>query len=321
MNGQSDPAAAAAPTAEGVPFVEAIAVERLGEHSFGASVDPSWDGPLTTHGGILAALILRSIDMVINADDALQVRTLSLQYMRPPAHGPIAIEVEPLRSGRRFANTQARIAQGDRLCVTASAVHSLRGLPKLGEFQAAMPEVAPCPPREAGSTGMYEHDHSLEHGWLEMHPKAVPFFRRLKIAPRFGTPILSGIPVPEGRGDENGGWVTLPDPHPVVPELLTLYVDAFWPSALQSLKVPAMSPTIDLTIHFRAELPPDGLPDQPLLVHNTTFGLIDGTADSDSRVFSADGRLLAQARQLQFVTPWESQKSPDEDAFRLSERE
>lgn len=288
-----------------VGFDEAIEIRRTGDLSFSANVDPSWDGPLTTHGGILAALVLRAIDDVVNPENALQVRTLGLHYLRPPAHGPIEIEVEQLRAGRRFANTQARIKQGDRLCVTALAIHSARGLPKVAAFQAAPPRVDPAPPLGAVQTGMYEHGHTLAEGWLEMHEKAVPFFHQLMIAPRFGTPIFSGKPAPEGSGEENGGWVRLPQQRAVDPALLALYVDAFWPSALQPLTVPAMAPTLDLTIHFRAELPPEGLPDQALLVHNTTFALEDGTSDSDSRVFTADGRLLAQARQLQFVAPYE----------------
>lgn len=290
----------------GVPYHEAAVIEQTGELTFAAEADPSWDGPLTTHGGLLASQVFKAIDRVVNPADDLQIRTLSLHYLRPPAHGQVEIEVEPLRSGRRFANSQARLAQGDRLCVTASAIHSLRGLPKLAQFQRAMPDVEPCPPRDAVSTGMYEHDRSLADGWLEMHPQAVPFFHRLKIAPRFGDPIFSGRPLPPGEGGENGGWVTLPDAHPVDPALLCVFCDAFWPTTLQNISVPAMAPTLDLTIHFRADLPPGGLPDQPLLVHNTTFAALDGTSDTDTRVFTADGRLLAEARQLQFVAPYEN---------------
>lgn len=305
MSGETEAAPVEPEARERVGFDSAIEIRDAGDGRFTAEVHPSWDGPLSTHGGILAALVLRAVDSVVNPENQLQVRTLGLHYLRPPIHGEIEIEVEPLRAGRRFANTQARIVQGDRLCVTAQAIHSSRGLPRLGSFQQAMPQVDPPPARDAGKTGMYEHGHTLGEGWLEMHKKAVPFFHQLKIAPRFGGPIFSGVPVPEAEGDENGGWLMLPEPRVVDPELLALYVDAFWPSSLQALSVPAMAPTLDLTIHFRAELPPEGLPDQPLLAHNTTAALIDGTSDSDSRIFTADGRLLAQARQLQFVAPYE----------------
>ncbi|MGB0889224.1 MAG: hypothetical protein ACPGWS_02975, partial [Solirubrobacterales bacterium] len=72
----------------------------------------------------------------------------------------------------------------------------------------------------------------------------------------------------------------------------------------EPLRKPAIAPTLDLTTHFRAVLPPEGLPDQPLLVHNTSIAVEDGLADSDSRVFSANGRLLAQGRQLQMLAPF-----------------
>ena len=79
----------------------------------------------------------------------------------------------------------------------------------------------------------------------------------------------------------------------------------FWPSILEPMRTPIIAPTLDLTTHIRATLPPDGLPDQPLLVHNTSIAVEDGFADSDSCVFAADGKLLAQARQLQLLAPFD----------------
>ncbi|MBJ7348854.1 MAG: thioesterase family protein, partial [Thermoleophilaceae bacterium] len=139
--------------------------------------------------------------------------------------------------------------------------------------------------------------------WVEFPPQAPKFLQQMLICPQFGDPIMGGPPVENGEGTENGGWLTLPDANPVTPALLATYVDAWWPSALQPLRKPAMAPTLDLTVHFRSELPPEGLADQPVLVHNTSIALIDGMCDSDSKIFTADGTLLAQARQLQLVIP------------------
>jgi hypothetical protein len=72
----------------------------------------------------------------------------------------------------------------------------------------------------------------------------------------------------------------------------------WWPPSLEPLTKPAGVPTIDLTIHFRADLPREPLPDQPLLGVFSTAASTGGTVEEDGVVFAADGTLLAQSRQL-----------------------
>ncbi len=72
----------------------------------------------------------------------------------------------------------------------------------------------------------------------------------------------------------------------------------WWPPALEPLTELAGAPTVDLTIHFRAELPRGGLPDQPLLGRFCTSAAAGGFIEEDGVVFASDGTLLAQSRQL-----------------------
>ena len=59
-------------------------------------------------------------------------------------------------------------------------------------------------------------------------------------------------------------------------------------------------PTIDLTIHIR-ELPrPD---DEWFLAVFSTRTLTDGFLEEDSEIWTPDGRLLAQGRQLALLIP------------------
>ena len=287
---------------ESISFDEALAIEGA-ERRYTARVHPSWDGPLTTHGGLLAAIALSAIDREVNRAGDKQVRSLTCQYLRPPQHGEIEIHVDPLRSGRRFASARAMILQGGRACVSVLATHSVRELEEIDSWSIAMPDVSPPPDRGApfvetpgyGDTG---------DGWLQMHPKAPNFFNHMMIAPRFGAAPFQGPPPDPRTGTENGGWVMNPQARPVDPAWLVFLVDAFWPSVLQPLRVPAGAPTLDLTIHLRALLPPEGLPDQALLVHNTCAGLIGGLADWDARIFARDGSLLALGRQHALVMPF-----------------
>jgi acyl-CoA thioesterase len=57
----------------------------------------------------------------------------------------------------------------------------------------------------------------------------------------------------------------------------------------------AAAPTIDLTIHFRSPLPAAG----PLLLGRFTNSYVrDGFFEEDGRLWSPDGTLVAQSRQL-----------------------
>jgi acyl-CoA thioesterase len=63
-------------------------------------------------------------------------------------------------------------------------------------------------------------------------------------------------------------------------------------------------PTVDLTIHFRAGAPGDGVADDDwaLVVFRSNVAA-EGFVEEDGEVWSADGRLLAHSRQLSMLLP------------------
>lgn len=274
-----------------------------GEGVYTADVHPSWDGPLSTHGGLLGAIILKAVDREVNPENVLQIRSLTCQYLRAPSHGKVRVEVEVLRRGRRFASCRAALYSDEKICITALTTHSVRDLPVVDEWSPDPPKTKPAPSRDAPERPPQELIGGA-NAWLQM-PDGVPaFFKRWLFAPRFGTGPFLGPPVDRNRGTTNGGWMLARDHRPVDLATLAFLVDVFWPSVLEPLRKPAIAPTIDLTTHFRANIPAGGLPDQPLLVVNNSIAVEAGFADSDSKVFSADGKLLAQGRQLQMLAPF-----------------
>jgi acyl-CoA thioesterase len=285
-------------------FDEAINVEGGGRR-YDAVIHPSWDGALTTHGGVLAALLLSAVDAEINADGRFQPRSLTAHYLRPPQHGAVGVFVDPIRRGRRFASSRATLSQNGKPCVAALATHSVHELEEIESWQPPPPAARPAPDRSAPSRSPEELRKGAD-GWLRMPPGVPSFFDRVLLAPRFGEGPFSGAPVDPAAGTCNGGWLTTREPRRIDAAWLAFAVDALWPSVLQPLRTAAMAPTLDLTIHIRAAIPAEGLPDQPLLLHNTSRAVEGGLADSDSVIFAADGTLLAQGRQLQLVAPVDS---------------
>lgn len=284
-------------------FDRAIEVQG-GSGKYEAVVYPEWDGPLSTHGGLLSALILGAVDREID-DDQMQVRAITCHYLRPPAHGVVEIDVKILRRGRRLASSRAELGHDGKTCITALLMHSTRELPEVTDWSIDPPRAGKPPTRDLPSLAP-EQIAAGERGWLEMPQGAPAFFSRLLFAPRFGSTPFAGPPPDPKTGTENGGWMMTRNPRTIDVAYLAFLVDSFWPSVFQSLRTPAMAPTLDLTTHFRSVLPEGGLPDQPLLVHNTAIAVEDGIADSDSRIFTVDGMLLAQARQLQMLAPLET---------------
>lgn len=291
---------AESPTEDVNDFTHATRVEG-GAGKYVAEVNPHWDGPLTTHGGVLAGLMINACEAEVNADRSLQIRTLASQYLRPPAHGAVDINVRALRAGRRFTNLAVDMTQNNKLCVTALATYGSRDIDELLAFGPRLPDVAPAPERDAPVVEPHDWTDDSK-GWLGVPEQAPKFFQRVLIAPRFGAGPFQGE-TEVGYGPlHTGGWIRTRTPRRIDDAYLALLVDIFWPTVLAPLRTPAIAPTLDLTTHFRSTLPPEGLDDQPLLVHNTTIAAGGGIAESDSLVFTADGQLLAQARQLMLLT-------------------
>ena len=76
---------------------------------------------------------------------------------------------------------------------------------------------------------------------------------------------------------------------------IALLADAWFPAPWPRLAELAPAPTIDLTVHFRSPLP---LPDSLLLGRFTTKLVRDGFFEEDGELWTPDGTLVAQSRQL-----------------------
>jgi hypothetical protein len=132
-------------------------------------------------------------------------------------------------------------------------------------------------------------------GWVEGMPKLM---QRVRLAPRIGTGIFSGRELEPGEAPVAGGWIELAQPRGLDTALVALYTDVWWPPSLEPLSDPAGAPTIDLTIHFRADLPRGGIAGQPVLGSWISNAATGGMVEEDGAVWTADGTLLAQSRQL-----------------------
>ncbi len=259
------------------PFDVATAVEHVAEGRWAATIDAGWAAPMGPNGGYLASIVLRALTEAV-ADPNRAPRSLNLHYLRPPVAGPAEVAVTVERSGRSLTSLSARLEQDGRLCVLALAAFAV-DMPSAADYAEPAPEAS-APDAIAA---------------LEAFEGAPPITHRLEIRPAIGPAPFSG-----GAEARTGGWLAFTGGQRDTDALAcATYVDAWWPAPFVRLTHPIAAPTIDLSIHFRAALPVGG----PVLGVFSSRTSARGFFEEDAELWSADGVLLAQGRQLALARP------------------
>ncbi|MEZ5144893.1 MAG: thioesterase family protein [Acidimicrobiales bacterium] len=225
--------------------------------------------------GYVAALLLRAVTAEVG-DPARRARSLTVHYLRPPSEGAVDVDVAVERSGRSLSSVTARLEQDGALCAVAVAAVSA-DRPGVAFCDVTMPEVAP--PDE-----------------LEPPPperQTIPLSARYDMRWAIGDPPFTG-----GTVARAGGWIRLVDPEPVDAHVLVALADCWAPPIFSRVAEPLGVPTVDLTVHLLDA--PDPVADW-CLVEFASRWAGEGFVEEDGRIWSRDGRLLAQARQLAAV--------------------
>ena len=286
-------------------FEQATAVAALGDGRFRAEIDSGWSTPIAANGGYLAAILVRAIEAHGALGTDRQLRSLTCHFLRPVSGGPLDVSVELVRAGRRISTVAVTASQNGKEAIRALAALAVLDLPAAGQWEPEPPAVGPPPDRDAPLVDPDDYRRDGRDGWLGPTPTMPPMFRRVRVAPRIGGVPFSNRPLPTGEAPETGGWIALPEDRPIDAAFIALCTDVWWPPAFQPLGRPAIAPTIDLTIHVRADIPPAGLPDQPVLGWYRSTAAHGGLMEEDAALFLPDGTLLAHARQLAIFMPLE----------------
>lgn len=261
---------------EGSAFERATAVEALGDGRWRAQADADWFAVRGPNGGYLAATVLRAMAAELPAER--HPRSLTLHYTRPPAAGPYEIAVTIERSGRRLSTVAVRVTQENRLCIAGLGAFSV-------DFEALADYADPAP--------AVPRPEAVEP--LPADASPVPIGQRFEVRPALGE-----RPFSEGCEALTGGWIAFRDGRPPLdPVALAMLTDAWIPSPFVRTSAPFAAPTVDLTIHFRA---PEALAQWPALAVFRSRFAHAGFFEEDGEIWSADGRLLAQSRQLGLMT-------------------
>jgi acyl-CoA thioesterase len=260
-----------------LPGFEAdTAVEPLGGNRFGAAMSERWWVGRGPNGGYVAAVVLRAILAAVG--EARPPRSLTVHYPRAPKAGPVELAVEIEREGSRATFVSARMEQDGEVQATALAVLS-EDWAEGGFTELEMPD--------AGEPGEM---HAIE---ASGRPGAPRMLQNYLVRPALGEPAFSGGP------PRHGTWIRSREPRLLDAPLAAALLDTWFPAVFVRVESPRPAPTIDYTVHFRAPLPPPGATPEDAYLATFRTGLArDGFFEEDGELWSADGTLLAQSRQL-----------------------
>lgn len=254
-------------------FDRATSVRPDGDGSYTATVDERWNVIRGPHGGYIAAMLLRAL--ADTAGDADRVpRSLTVYYPAAPRGGPVSIRCRAERSGRSMTTATARLEQDGAPAALAVAAFSAPWPPSVEFDNSERPDVA-----------LPEEVAPLDRGGL-----VPPFTQFFEFRAAVGDPWFTGSP-----RAISGGWMRLKEDHELDGPLVAALTDAWPPAIFPAATAPVAAPTIELTVHFRAPLPAAGA--WVLGVFESKVGR-DGFFEEDGTLWTRDGDLIAQSRQL-----------------------
>ena len=254
-------------------FDRAIAVRPLGDGAYEGVVGDRWNVLLGPHGGYIAAMVLRALTAEL-ADESRAPRSLTVYYPAPPAAGPVTIRCRVERSGRSMTYLSARMEQDGATVVLATAAFSAEWPEAIGFDHTERPAV-PGPDEVA----------DMDRG--ELVPRFAGFFH---FRPAVGDPLFSG-----SDRALSGGWMALREERALDAPLVATLTDAWPPAVFPYAGEPVAAPTVELTVHFRSPLPAAGR--WALGVFEAKVAR-DGFFEEDGVLWSEDGTVIAQSRQL-----------------------
>jgi len=256
-------------------FDRDTALVPLAPGQFTGSVSENFWVQSGPNGGYLASIALRGATSAVPEPERAP-RSLHVRYLSAPKAGAFELATEVIRRGRSMTTVGVRMAQDGRDFVHASACFS-DAFSAIAFQDCAMPQALPL-----------EHSHPVEKRIAMNHQ--FDMWRAIGGSERASPRALSG------------GWIRFADPRPIDALALAALWDS-WPPAVFARafdqRFRGAVPTVEVSVYFRRRvpLPNAALTDYVLLKVESTMA-DEGVTEESAEIWSHDGLLLAQGRQL-----------------------
>lgn len=282
---------AADPSAPITDFNQATAVtpDPADPSVFRAELRSEWRFGPGINGGTLMATAGRALSESLGSPaNHRDPFAITAYFVSAAVPGPASVYVTPLKTGRSTSTVAARFAQPAQDGTETDRFHVLAtygNLDSLGDevHTSANPPSLPPPDQCVRATEVMP----------DFYLDAVPIMGQVDLRL---DPATTGWTAgnPSGTGMARG-WLRMPDGHAPDPLLLLMAVDLLPPVSFD-LGVYAPAPTVELTVHVRAN-PARGW----LRLTHSTRNYACGYLEEDAEVWDSNDRLVAQSRQLAVV--------------------
>ncbi|MEM7409986.1 MAG: thioesterase family protein [Myxococcota bacterium] len=255
-----------------------IRLSPLEPGRFGCEISRNYWLVAGPNGGYLAALLAHAGDVHL-ADPSRQLRGLTVHYLSRPEAAPATLAATTLRTGRSVAFLRVDLLQGEQTIATATGTWAL---PREGVHHDAWPMPEAKPPEDCPT---------MTH--IRGSDSSFPIHRQWDIR------SITGVPFGRGEEADMSWWIRPPAHRSLDGPMLAAMADAL-PPPIFMVAMPALGvPTLDLTVHLRADL--ERVPWQPgdwILARFVTRHGASGYLEEDGELWTADGTLVAISRQL-----------------------
>jgi acyl-CoA thioesterase len=257
-------------------FDEETRLDPAGDGVWRGHVSPAWNIGANPNGGYLMAIAVSALQRAVpRHPDPLSA---TVHYLKPGlGDRPCEVRVAVLRSGRQLSTLRATLVQDGeaRLEVLAAMGDLGAGAePRLSVPAPATPPPDACEQRSGGEQGV-----------------VLSLLGRVEVRLRPDEAKAGAA----GRA-EVGGWIRFVDGREPDPLAALLFADAFPPAVFGLMGAVGWVPTVELTVQVRRRPGPGWM-----LGRFVTTDLADGRLIEDGLLWDAQGRLVAQSRQLALV--------------------
>lgn len=259
-------------------FERDTCLRHAGNGVFHGQLSAAWAIGAVPNGGYVMAVACRALAAAL---DLPHPASITGHYLAPTEAGPVQIETETIRRGRRISTAMARLVQGgqERVRFVGAFTDYARST-GIDLDTVSPPEIsglAQCVPV------------------AELSPRPVAIHERLisRLDPASATHWLRGDPHAD---TELRTWLGFADGSDADIFSLPLFADALPPPLFRRVGFSGWVPTVELTVHMH-RIPAPGLLRARFVTRHVTGGLLH----EDGELWDSTDRLVALSRQLAII--------------------
>ena len=263
-------------------FIDDARVTPLDATTYRATLSPAWRSMLDVHGGYVAALAARAIELCLD-DPSRPLRSYNAQFLRPAHPGDVTIHIDTVRSGRTAAFLRAVVTQDDKPVIIATAV---AGAQRDGLTFCELPPppgASTPPPPDAQPFSGGEPGHHFEQLELLLESGLTMFgaHERARVA----------------------GWLRPLDPaETITPPWVICAADFMPPSMVFRTDQAVQAATIDMAVQLVRSQPASLVPPGARVYAEAVCSIsAEGYSVEDATFWAPDAQLLATSRQVRLA--------------------